>query len=190
MGFFSLFICSHTRTHTHTHTEAVRDSWLLLCVCGSQAGPNWHRCQRWRTSYTYSHDFSGGNTFSRPTFGLYRKGWEAGITMPTGPSFLWLSTRGRERQSPACVSAGEQSTCWVPSWRIPVLLLKLSCCLRRELVTLAFVFHIASLPAYPSELRGTIVLFKNPATFSEDISHFCGLMVNKTLHFFFLPFFE
>lgn len=50
---------------------------------------------------------------------------------------------------------------------------------------LAFVFHIASLPVYPSELWGTIVLFKNPATFSEDISHFCGLMVSKTLHFFF-----
>ena len=129
--------------------------------------------------------FSGGNTFSRPTFGLYRKGWETGIMMPTGSSFLRLSMCGREGRSPACVSAGEQSTCWVPSWRIPVPLLKLSCCLRRELVTLAFVFHIASLPVYPSELWGTIVLFKNPATFSEGISHFCGLMVSKTLHFFF-----
>ena len=52
-----LHVHTRTHTHTHTHTEDVRDSWLLLCVCGSQSGPNWHRCQRWRTSYTYSHDF-------------------------------------------------------------------------------------------------------------------------------------
>lgn len=55
---------------------------------------------------------------------------------------------------------------------------------------LAFVFHVASLPVCPFELRGTIVLCKKPATSSEDISHFCGLMVNKTLHFSPLPFFE
>lgn len=39
---------------------------------------------------------------------------------------------------------------------------------------LAFGFHITSLPVYPLELRGTIVLFKNPSTFSEAISHLCG----------------
>lgn len=50
---------------------------------------------------------------------------------------------------------------------------------------LAFVFHPASLPVYPFESWGTVVLFKNPAMFSEAISNLCGEMVNKTFTYFF-----
>ena len=180
---------THVHTHTHTHTEDVRDSWLLLCMCGSQSGPIWHRCQKWRTSYTYSHDFPGENTFSRPTFGLYKKGWCTGVMTPTGSPFLWLGACSRERQSPACASAGEPSPCSVPPEELgPVA----------EVVLLSeegagdagFCFPRGFFASVPFELWGTIVLCKKPATSSEDISYFCGLMVNKTLHFFALPFSE